>query len=116
MHAQTCAVRPVLPWHALPLTVSGALRESLFSPQLAPEAVVADVPRLREELAKAPTDGLVLIGRRHLSSNNSWMHNLKPLVRGGNRCTVLVHPEDAARLGLTDGALASVTSRAGKLE
>ena len=44
------------------------------------------------------------------------MHNLKPLVRGGNRCTVLVHPEDAARLGLTDGALASVTSRAGKLE
>jgi len=44
------------------------------------------------------------------------MHNLAPLIRGGNRCTVLVHPADATRLGLTDGALASVTSRDGKLE
>ena len=84
--------------------------------ELAPETIVADVPRLRAELAKPLDDGLVLIGRRHLSSNNSWMHNLKPLVRGGNRCTVQVHPADATRLGLTDGALASVTSRAGKLE
>jgi anaerobic selenocysteine-containing dehydrogenase len=84
--------------------------------ELAPETIVADVPRLRAELAKPLDDGLVLIGRRHLSSNNSWMHNLKPLVRGGNRCTVQVHPTDATRLGLTDGGLASVTSRAGKLE
>ncbi len=84
--------------------------------ELAPEPAVADVPRLREELAKNAEDGLVLIGRRHLSSNNSWMHNLEPLVRGGNRCTVQVHPADAARLGLTDGGLASVTSRAGKLQ
>lgn len=84
--------------------------------ELAPEPVVADVPRLREELAKTVEAGLVLIGRRHLSSNNSWMHNLAPLVRGGNRCTVQVHPADAKRLGLTDGGLASVTSRAGKLQ
>ncbi|HKN51806.1 MAG TPA: molybdopterin dinucleotide binding domain-containing protein, partial [Amycolatopsis sp.] len=81
-----------------------------------PPMITADVPRLQAELAKAPDDGLVLIGRRHLSSNNSWMHNIAPLVRGGNRCTVQVHPADAERLGLTDGALASVTSRAGKLE
>lgn len=84
--------------------------------ELAPETIAADVPRLRAELDRPLDDGLVLIGRRHLSSNNSWMHNLKPLVRGGNRCTVLVHPADATRLGLTDGSLASVTSRAGKLE
>ncbi|WP_326945239.1 molybdopterin-dependent oxidoreductase [Amycolatopsis sp. NBC_01307] len=84
--------------------------------ELAPEPIVADVPRLRDELARPLDDGLVLIGRRHLSSNNSWMHNLAPLVRGGNRCTVQVHPSDATRLGLTDGGLASVTSRAGKLE
>ncbi|MEU4249653.1 molybdopterin-dependent oxidoreductase [Amycolatopsis sp. NPDC026612] len=84
--------------------------------ELAPEPAVADVPRLREELAKNAETGLVLIGRRHLSSNNSWMHNLEPLVRGGNRCTVQVHPADATRLGLTDGGLASVTSRAGKLQ
>jgi anaerobic selenocysteine-containing dehydrogenase len=84
--------------------------------ELAPEPVVADVPRLKDELAKSAEDGLVLIGRRHLSSNNSWMHNLEPLIRGGNRCTVQVHPADATRLGLTDGGLASVTSRAGKLQ
>ncbi|MEV6830583.1 molybdopterin-dependent oxidoreductase [Amycolatopsis sp. NPDC051102] len=84
--------------------------------ELAPAGIVADVPRLREELAKSPDEGLVLIGRRHLSSNNSWMHNLEPLVRGGNRCTIQVHPADATRLGLTDGGLASVTSRAGKLQ
>ncbi|MEU3625558.1 molybdopterin-binding oxidoreductase [Amycolatopsis coloradensis] len=84
--------------------------------ELAPDAITKDVPRLRAELDKAPDGGLLLIGRRHLSSNNSWMHNLTPLVRGGNRCTVQVHPDDASRLGLTDGGLASVTSRAGKLE
>ena len=83
--------------------------------ELAPETIVADVPRVREELTKSD-DGLVLIGRRHLSSNNSWMHNIAPLVRGGNRCTAQVNPADATRLGLTDGGLASVTSRAGKLE
>ncbi|WP_158879414.1 molybdopterin-dependent oxidoreductase [Amycolatopsis anabasis] len=83
--------------------------------ELAPEAITADVPRLAAELARVP-DGLVLIGRRHLSSNNSWMHNLEPLVRGGNRCTVQVHPADADRLGLIDGGRALVRSRAGKIE
>ncbi|MFI6300521.1 molybdopterin-dependent oxidoreductase [Amycolatopsis thailandensis] len=84
--------------------------------ELSPDAITKDVPRLRAELDKAPDARLLLIGRRHLSSNNSWMHNLTPLVRGGNRCTVQVHPDDASRLGLTDGGLAAVTSRAGKLE
>ncbi|MFJ8915111.1 molybdopterin oxidoreductase family protein [Amycolatopsis sp. NPDC102389] len=101
------ALKPRLP-EAL-TTASGKV-------ELAPDAITKDVPRLRAELDKAPDGGLLLIGRRHLSSNNSWMHNLTPLVRGGNRCTVQVHPDDASRLGLTDGGLASVTSRAGKLE
>ncbi|MEU3763464.1 molybdopterin oxidoreductase family protein [Amycolatopsis keratiniphila] len=101
------ALKPRLP-EAL-ATASGKV-------ELAPAAITKDVPRLRAELDKAPDGGLLLIGRRHLSSNNSWMHNLTPLVRGGNRCTVQVHPDDASRLGLTDGGLASVTSRAGKLE
>ncbi|MGK4596616.1 molybdopterin-dependent oxidoreductase [Amycolatopsis sp. w19] len=101
------ALKPRLP-EAL-ATASGKV-------ELAPEAITKDVPRLRAELDKAPDGGLLLIGRRHLSSNNSWMHNLTPLVRGGNRCTVQVHPDDASRLGLIDGGLASVTSRAGKLE
>ncbi|MFJ4105166.1 molybdopterin-dependent oxidoreductase [Amycolatopsis japonica] len=101
------ALKPRLP-EAL-ATASGKV-------ELAPDAITKDVPRLRAELDKAPDGGLLLIGRRHLSSNNSWMHNLTPLVRGGNRCTVQVHPDDASRLGLIDGGLASVTSRAGKLE
>ncbi len=82
--------------------------------ELAPEAIVADVPRLREALAREHEDGaLVLVGRRQLRSNNSWMHNLPRLASGPERCTLHVHPDDAARLGLTDGEAAEVRSRTG---
>ena len=85
--------------------------------ELAPEPIVADVPRLLAELAGGGNgDGLVLVGRRDLRSNNSWMHNLPLLVRGKERCTVHVHPDDAARLGLADGEPARVSSRAGAIE
>jgi anaerobic selenocysteine-containing dehydrogenase len=82
--------------------------------ELAPAAITADVPRLIAELDAAPTQ-FVLIGRRQLGSNNSWMHNLVPLVRGANRCTAQLHPDDAEKLGLLDGALARVTSRTGSV-
>jgi anaerobic selenocysteine-containing dehydrogenase len=81
--------------------------------ELAPERLVADVARLRAALATRSNGGLVLIGRRHLRSNNSWMHNLPVLVKGKPRCTLLVHPDDAARLGLVDGGPAEVASTAG---
>jgi anaerobic selenocysteine-containing dehydrogenase len=84
--------------------------------ELAPAAVTVDVPRLAATLAAPVNGGLLLIGRRQLSSNNSWMHNLEPLVRGQNRCTAQVHPADASRLGLVDGGTAVVRSRAGKIE
>ena len=74
--------------------------------ELAPEAIVADVERLRAALARERNGGLVLIGRRQLRSNNSWMHNLPALVKGKERCTLHVHPDDAARLGLDDGGRA----------
>ena len=61
-------------------------------------------------------DGLVLVSRRHLRSNNSWMHNVKVLVKGKDRCTLLVHPDDAGRTGLVDGGIARVSSEAGTLE
>ncbi len=83
--------------------------------ELAPEAIVADVPRLRASL-DAEREGFVLIGRRQLRSNNSWMHNLEPLVRGKDRCTAWVHPDDASRLGLASGDHARVTSRAGSVD
>lgn len=84
---------------------------------LAPDALVADVARLHEALsaAAADPDQVVLIGRRHLRSNNSWMHNLPLLVRGPERCTLHVHPDDAERLALADGAPATVRSRVGEL-
>jgi anaerobic selenocysteine-containing dehydrogenase len=84
--------------------------------ELAPEAIVADAERLRAKLDVAGNGGLVLIGRRQLRSNNSWMHNLPALVKGKDRCTLHVHPDDAARLGLDDGGRALVSSAAGRLE
>jgi anaerobic selenocysteine-containing dehydrogenase len=94
------------------------LRELLATPsgkvELAPPYVMADVPRLRARLDR-PVEGLLLVSRRHLRSNNSWMHNLEPLVRGRDRCTLLVHPDDARAHGLADGALARVTSEAGSI-
>jgi anaerobic selenocysteine-containing dehydrogenase len=63
-----------------------------------------------------PRPPLVLIGRRHVRSNNSWMHNLPNLVGGTNRCTLQVAPADAERLGLADGGMAEVSSRAGTVE
>jgi anaerobic selenocysteine-containing dehydrogenase len=80
--------------------------------ELAPEALVADVGRLRSALSR-PAGGMRLIGRRDLRSNNSWMHNVEVLVKGRPRCTLHVHPGDALRLGLVDGEPASVVSRAG---
>jgi anaerobic selenocysteine-containing dehydrogenase len=80
--------------------------------ELAPEPIVADVARLRAAL-DAPVAGMVLVGRRDLRSNNSWMHNVEVLVKGRPRCTLHVHPDDAARLGLADGGSAEVASRTG---
>jgi anaerobic selenocysteine-containing dehydrogenase len=56
-------------------------------------------------------DVLLLIGRRDLRTNNSWMHNVPALVAGKNRCTLFVHPSDAARSGIADGSDAVLTSR-----
>lgn len=72
--------------------------------ELAPEPIVTDVARLRGALARS-AGGFLLIGRRHLRSNNSWMHNLPALSGGSNRCTLQIHPDDAADLGLTDIAV-----------
>ena len=84
--------------------------------ELAPEEIVADVERLQGALARELNGGLVLIGRRQLRSNNSWMHNLPALVKGKDRCTLHVHPDDAGRLALEDGGRAVVSSVAGQIE
>jgi anaerobic selenocysteine-containing dehydrogenase len=84
--------------------------------QLAPAALLADLPRLERRWARPPDGGLVLIGRRHLRSNNSWMHNSERLVKGPPRCTLLIHPEDAAARALVDGGRARVSTRTGAIE
>jgi anaerobic selenocysteine-containing dehydrogenase len=80
------------------------------------ERLRTDAAELAATLGEEAGDDLVLVGRRHVRSNNSWMHNLDVLVRGRPRCTLLVHPEDAERLGLTDGGVALVRSRVGTVE
>ena len=84
--------------------------------ELAPEPLVADVARLRGSLSGSANGEVVLIGRRQLRSNNSWMHNLPKLVSGPERCTLHVHPDTAAAHGLDDGGTARVRSRAGEVE
>jgi anaerobic selenocysteine-containing dehydrogenase len=98
-----------------PLTRAGASKVHTGDGrvQLAPDLLVADLPRL-ERWMEAPPSGLVLIGRRHLRSNNSWMHNARSLVKGPDRAQLLMHPDDAGRLGLTEGAAVRIRSRAGE--
>jgi anaerobic selenocysteine-containing dehydrogenase len=82
---------------------------------LVPAPIAADVERLAESLASDDDGGLLLVGRRDVRSNNSWMHNIEVLVKGRPRCTLQVHPDDAAALDLRDGGTATVSSRVGSL-
>ncbi|WP_431234612.1 molybdopterin oxidoreductase family protein [Mycolicibacterium psychrotolerans] len=97
---------------ALTPRIPEILRTPSGTIELDPEPILADVPRLHAALTSEP--GFLLIGRRHLRSNNSWMHNLPALSGGTNRCTLQIHPDDAARLGLEE--MAVVTGPGGKLE
>jgi anaerobic selenocysteine-containing dehydrogenase len=101
---------------ALEPRIPEMLRTASGKVELAPPEIAADVARLEETLDRTRNGGMVLIGRRQLRSNNSWMHNIAPLVKGKESCTAHVHPDDAARLGLTDGEPARVSSRAGAIE
>jgi anaerobic selenocysteine-containing dehydrogenase len=79
--------------------------------------LIADLPRLRREVLDAKANGdLHLIGRRHLRSNNSWMHNYERLVKGKPRHQLLMHPDDLATRGLKDGQRVRVQSRVGQVE
>jgi formate dehydrogenase len=106
----------------LPEPKTGVLRAKLRTPDqkihVVPAEIEPELERLRT-VAAQPDDAAYpfrLIGRRDLRSNNSWLHNV-PRLRRGDRCRRLrIHPDDAASLGLTDGALAVVRSRVGSVE
>lgn len=99
------------------------LSELLSTPtgrvNLVPQQLREDLERLGSDLlqseAKGGGDELLLIGRRQLRSNNSWMHNSERLTRGENRCTLLVHPDDAERAGLRTGSTAAIRSPSGEV-
>ncbi|WP_433603023.1 molybdopterin oxidoreductase family protein [Nocardia sp. CA-135953] len=90
--------------------------------RLAPDDFVTAARELLDDARRGnalttPADGydLKLIGRRHLRSNNSWLHNVPSMVKGRDRCTALMHPADAAERALTDGTPVAVTSRTGSI-
>ena len=97
---------------ALEPRVPEMLRTASGRIDLATPAFVGDLDRLRTRLAE-PRPALVLIGRRHLRSNNSWQHNVPTLAKGKERCVLQVHPSDAAARGLVTGASATITSAVG---
>jgi anaerobic selenocysteine-containing dehydrogenase len=83
---------------------------------MAPAPFVDDVKRLRHGLDTGGNDQrLLLIGRRNQRSNNSWMHNVPRLMKGRERCTLLVHPDDARRLEIESGDRVVVTSKTGRI-
>lgn len=83
----------------------------------APGPFVADLARVERELvSRTPRPGaLLLVGRRHLRSNNSWMHNSHRLVKGPRRDQLWIHPEDAARHSIADGEEVALASRVGEI-
>ncbi|NQD94398.1 molybdopterin-dependent oxidoreductase [Pseudomonas sp. CrR25] len=83
---------------------------------LAPAILVADLDRLCQRFDEQATkSGLLLIGRRDLRTNNSWMHNSYRLVKGKDRCALFLHPQDAAAHGLGNRDQARLVSAKGEL-
>ena len=83
--------------------------------RLAPQYLLDDLPRLAARLER-PAESLVLVSRRHLRSNNTWMHNVPALMKGRDRCTLLIHPDDAAHRGIADDDVVTVKSEAGEIK
>jgi len=102
----------------------GPLRGGLFDRlctddgkvQLAPDIYLKDLPRLLEASAADQCDKLRLIGRRHVRSNNSWMHNFHRLVKGKPRWQLFMHPEDLEKRGIESGGEVVVSSRVGQIQ
>ncbi|RMS01081.1 Oxidoreductase, molybdopterin-binding protein [Pseudomonas coronafaciens pv. garcae] len=100
---------------ALKSNLASRLKTANGSIQAAPEVIMADLARFAAD--PGPQAGeLLLIGRRHVRSNNSWMHNYHRLVKGKPRHQLLMHPEDLQRRGLSDGQQVRVSSRVGVIE
>jgi anaerobic selenocysteine-containing dehydrogenase len=100
---------------ALKPNLIGRLKTANKQIQAAPAVIMADLQRFAAQ-PTATADELLLIGRRHVRSNNSWMHNYHRLVKGKPRHQLLMNPADLAQRGLADGQLVRVRSRVGVIE
>ena len=101
---------------ALEPRIPEVLRTPSGKVELVPAELVADLSRLENAMHDVDLDEMLLVGRRHLRSNNSWMHNVSVLVKGKPRCTLQMHPDDAHRAGIVDGGRARITSRVGSVD
>ena len=84
--------------------------------ELSPEVFINDLKRLKESMVDVDLDQMLLVGRRDLKSNNSWMHNIKVLTKGSLSCTAHIHPNDAARIGAVTGTALRIASRVGEVQ
>lgn len=84
--------------------------------ELSPEVFINDLKRLKESMNGVDLDQMLLVGRRDLKSNNSWMHNIKVLTKGSLSCTAHIHPHDAARIGAVTGTALRIASRVGEVQ
>jgi len=100
------ALRPRIP--EVIRTASGRI-------ELAPPQLIADVDRLWQHASQVDENQLMLVGRRHIRSNNSWMHNISVLVKGKPRCTLQMNPSDAVERGISAGQSVRVRSRVGEV-
>ncbi len=82
----------------------------------APELIMGDLARFKTGLDTRDASDLVLIGRRHVRSNNSWLHNSNRLLKGPERCTLMIHPNDAKARNIQDGAMTTVSNSVGRVE
>ncbi|QIG42443.1 molybdopterin-dependent oxidoreductase [Nocardioides anomalus] len=97
-------------------SVPGRLQTDDHRIDLTPPLVVADLARVERSAPELADGELLLIGRRHLRDNNSWLHNTTRLTRGRARHHLLMHPDDLAERGLEDGAVVRVRSRVGQVD
>lgn len=81
----------------------------------APDFIIQDLDRLKLAKHEVNADQLLLIGRRHVRSNNSWMHNYHRLVKGKPRWQLMMHPNDLAKLGIEDESQVTIESRVGQV-
>ena len=109
-HPHGVDLGPLEPWR-----IPDLLRTPSGKIEVVPEILRGDLARLTDSLDRDWGASMVLVGRRHVRSNNSWMHNIRVLTKGRNRCTMQIHPDDAARLSIGDGTPVRVTSRVGSV-